>query len=172
MHESRPSSEDVLTVARLAAVHSAADEDALAAVLRGAGFTAMDADRAVIFVPSAFARPILQRLGVEHFPTTYKVQDASGTWHELPLAEEPWFHAGIVVAAAVLTHGYATQGCTGPTPSRAEFEAVLTLSAEMGATGQALDRKVDLTASTLHPLLVYRWQLAKPRSRWRFTRRK
>ena len=166
-----PSTEQVLTVARLAAAHPDADEDALAALLRGAGFGAADADRAVILVPSAFARPMLRRLGVEQLPATYRLQDASGTWHERQLAEEPWFRVALIVAVATVTHGYATGGCTGPTASRAEFEALLELSPEINATGQALDRGLSLAGSAMHPLQVYRWRHEAAPPRWQFWRR-
>lgn len=166
-----PSTHDVLTVARLAAAHAVADEDALAALLRGSGYTQPEADRAVVLVPAAFARPILLKLGVEHLPTNYQVQDEAGTWHVRPLGEEPWFHAGLVVAAAVRTHGYATEGCTGPTPSFAEFEAVLRLSPEMNVTGQALDQGIDLRGSTLQPLQVYRWRVSRSPPPWQFWRK-
>lgn len=161
----------MLTVARLAAAHPTADEDALAKLLRDAGFSAGDSDRAVVLVPSAFARPILLRLGVKQFPAVYRVQDASGAWREQPLAEEPWFQAALRVAVATETHGYAVEGCTGTTATRAEFEALLQLSPEINATGQALDRGIELAGAKMHPLQVFRWRLPEPGPPRRFWRR-
>lgn len=84
MSAADPSNGQVFAVARLAAAHPGADEDARAALLRGAGLSAADADRAVVLVPSAFARPVPRRLGVEHLPATYRLPGRAGAWHERP----------------------------------------------------------------------------------------
>ena len=150
--------DDVLVVARAAVALTAPDEDGLVERLLAGGFSVADADRAVILVPSAFARLVLRRLGVRDLPKTYQVLDGAGTWREVGLGAEPWYCAALAVSAAVEVHGYAADGCVGPTPTLAEYEAMLRLSPEIGVTGKAMDQGIDIRDAKMSPLQVYRWK--------------
>jgi len=161
----------VLRVLNVALEHPSANEVELAALLCEAGFDPFDADRAVIFVPSAFARLVLKRMGMEDFPQTYRVQDLRGIWHERPLADEPWFQAGMSAAVAVEVHGYAAEGCIGPTATREQYEAAIQLSPEISVAVKVLEQSSDLAGAKLRPLIVYQWRLATPTPWWRFWRR-
>jgi len=47
--------------------HAGAEDSEILLALRNMGFTKLEADLLIAFVPLAFSRPVLEELGVAHF---------------------------------------------------------------------------------------------------------
>lgn len=105
------------------------DEDAIASLLRD-GIGDVDAELLIRFVPCGLAFALLKLMGLNKFPSTYKVQDRSGHWVELPLAAENYFSVALSVGYDVTTEGYTER------ISKEKFQAVSMRSAEMKAVNK------------------------------------
>ena len=106
------------------------DDQRLVEELLAEGFSVEEANRLVLFVPSAFARPVLESLGVEHFAETVSVPKKGGGTIEVPLR-------GIDVytgALALIRGEVASHGLPGE-----YFRFLAIRSAEIDAANKALN---------------------------------
>ncbi|HEV3235599.1 MAG TPA: hypothetical protein VGZ25_01340 [Gemmataceae bacterium] len=110
----------------ISARHDIADDEIVAALVE-TGVGGLDAELLVRFVPCALTFALLKLMGLNNFPSTYGVFNASGVQVELPLAKEHYFTTALSVGYEVTTHGYT------PQISKETFQAVIQRSAEMNA---------------------------------------
>ena len=140
----------VLEVVRL--VESAPDstEEELVEKLKACGFSDIHAEKLAMFVPSAFAWALLQRVGPPAFPCHYIVLDQNRSEVELPIAQEHFFTAALDLAYRTLETGWSKM------LSKAAFDLVLRRSAEIGAANQLLTAGEELKDASLLPLRLFR----------------
>ena len=132
---------DVLTVARVIGRLTDADDEALAAALRDAGLSALDAELALALVPLAFGRVAFQQMGsVPRFAPIYLVETAKGTRVARSIAAEPWYQAAAEVAQQFsASRAPDVRPSADPRqPTRTEFQAVLARSPEVVAARNLL----------------------------------
>jgi hypothetical protein len=89
---------DVLRAIDIMALHDDSDDAQLVRVLAEAGFSKLDAEQLVSFVPLAFSRPVLERMGVTDIPESFSVMTRTGRWVEMPLSDQPVY----VLAASII----------------------------------------------------------------------
>jgi hypothetical protein len=89
---------DVLRAIDIMAPHYDCDDAQLVRVLAEAGFSKLDAEQLVTFVPLAFSRPVLERMGVTDLPESFSVMTRAGRWVQMSLAEQPVY----VLAASII----------------------------------------------------------------------
>ncbi len=63
----------------------------------------IDAQLITNFVPSAFARPALRKLGIAKIPNSYFVFKRDNSPVELPLSNEHYFVVALVISEAVFS---------------------------------------------------------------------
>jgi hypothetical protein len=125
--------------------NSRLDDEGLIDALLLEGFTAEEANQLVLFVPSAFARPVLENLGVEHFVETVSIPKKRGGSIEVPLST-----VGVYTGALALIRGEV-----GAHAVPAEhFQSLATRSAEIDAANRALNAGVLLKGGTWGGLAV------------------
>lgn len=116
------------------------------ATLIGEGIGEVDAELLIRFVPCALSFPLLKRMGLDKFPSTYQVRNCAGQWIELPLADEHYFWAALEVGYDVTTRGYTQR------VSKETFRAVTSRSAEMRVVNQYFKSGgTELAGCTLSP---------------------
>jgi hypothetical protein len=113
----------------IAARHDITDHEIIVALVES-GVGELDAEVLVRFVPCAFAFALLKLMGLNSFPSTFRVYNAAGELVELPLALEHCFTAALSVGYEVITQGYT------PRISKETFQAVTQRSAEMDAVNK------------------------------------
>jgi hypothetical protein len=167
---SEPSLERVREIAGLLHAHADLDDPDLVRELQRQGLSADDAENAIIFLPLAFARPILVTLGVE-LSDEYCIRDDHGTWRWKKLSDESWYVTAARLAVATVTHGYAAEGCAGATLPKDVFTSVLSRSPEMGAANDALNAGKDVRGAVAGPVHLLRCaDRVKPKRTWRLWR--
>jgi len=103
-----------------------------------------------VFVPIAFAWPVLRRIGVETFPTTYRVGTRDEKKIELPLADEPYFAIAHEIAKQAMADGASGD------MSLAQYQAVVRRSGEWQAVSAALAQNISIKGGTLGSPLILR----------------
>jgi hypothetical protein len=142
--------EAAVIVVNTIAERSAISELELVAVLESRGFSHVEAEKLCAFVPSAFAWALLERMGVQSFPSYYTAVDKTGREIQLPLDREPYFTAALQLASETIKNGWS------PILTREKFERVANRSAEMGAANKLLHSGGSLAGAELLPLRVFR----------------
>jgi hypothetical protein len=107
-----------------------ADEDEIVRRLMDAGIERIDAEKALAFVPMAFAHVQLRNEGAE-LPTTFGVYSELSDPPQFLLAGEPGYVAAVVEARVAFEQGILT---------RTEYACVADRSAEMNVVRQLLAR--------------------------------
>ena len=79
---------DVLRAIDIIALNRDCDDRQLVLALTRAGFSKLAAKQVVTFVPLAFSRPVLERLGVPNIPESFSVMTSAGRWIEMPLSSQ------------------------------------------------------------------------------------
>jgi hypothetical protein len=133
----------------MASAHGASEAD-IVNRLTGLGYSASNAEKLNVFVPSAFAWALLRRMGVESFPSHYVALDAGGGEVNVPVASEHYFTAALRLAFETLEGGWNED------LSREQFEAVIARSADMNAANKALNAGESIAGAALQPLRVLR----------------
>jgi len=118
--------------------NSALDDLGLVDALLVEGFTAEEANQLVLFVPSAFARPVLEKLGVEEFAETVSVPKKDGGAIEVALSA-----VGVYTGALALIRGEVS---THAVPAE-YFQSLAMRSAEIDAANRALNAGDSLTGA-------------------------
>lgn len=133
-----PTLETILDAASVIHAHGELEDADLVTRLREAGLSEMEAEHAIVFLPLAFGRPVLLRMGVTVSPS-FIAETRAGKRVTLSYADQPWYVAALRVGVATVTHGYAAEGCAGETLSKAVFTSVLSRSVEIHIAGQLAD---------------------------------
>lgn len=117
------------------------DQGVLTAWLIRSGLSRYEAEQAARFVPLAFARPVLQGMGVQ-LSDTY-IRMAGGTEEERKLADEPFFADAFEVAPAVMSE-----------IGSEAFNAIVMASPELMALNDALNAGVSPDGLVASPPVV------------------
>ena len=125
--------------------HAALDDLGIADALTSAGFSTREAGLLIAFVPSAFARPVLERLGVEHFVETVSAPKKGGGRVDVPLKNIPVF-----CNALELVRGHPGTKLVEPE----HFKALAMRSAEVNTATNALNAGADLKGATFASALI------------------
>jgi hypothetical protein len=121
------------------------DDRGIADALTNSGFTALEASLLLAFVPSAFARPVLEGLGVQHFGESVSAPKKGGGRVEVPLKEIP-----VYCAALALVRGHPSAQILQPE----HFKSLAMRSAELDAANNALNAGADLKGGAFASALV------------------
>jgi hypothetical protein len=89
---------DVLRAIDIITLNKECDDRGLVGALTRAGFSKLEAEQLVTFVPLAFSRPVLERLGVSNIPESFTVMTREGRWIHMSLASQPVY----VLAASII----------------------------------------------------------------------
>jgi hypothetical protein len=89
---------DVLRAIDIMALHDDCDDAQLARILAQSGFSKLDSERLVTFVPLAFSRPVLERMGVTDIPQSFSAMTRTGRWVQMQLSSQPVY----VLAASIM----------------------------------------------------------------------
>ena len=139
MPASSPDPRRVLAAVRVFHAHASLADEALADALHRAGFSDTEAELALAFLPLAFGRVVLRRLGVTHFAPQFLVAGPDGRWHARALASEPWYRAAEELALAYARQRQASADVSPDVPSKVEYQAVLQRSGEVAAAQELLE---------------------------------
>jgi hypothetical protein len=120
------------------------DDAKLVSALKSAGFSDRDSQILVAFVPTAFARPVLERLGVEHFAESVSAPTGTGNWVDIPLKSISIYNAALAIARR-------RAGAINPD----HFEALAMRSAELDSASRALDAGANVKGSAVATALVH-----------------
>jgi hypothetical protein len=127
------------------AEHAASDDERLIDALVAAGFERLESRMMSAFLPLAFGRVALERIGPMDFSETVGAKTRLGTWIQIPLRDVPVYGAALALARESYTNGIVP---------RAPFSAVATRSAEMNAVSDALDAGKRINGATLASALI------------------
>jgi hypothetical protein len=138
--------ERVMRVIDLIAAHPNITDVEVVAALVVEGVGGVDAELLIRFVPCALSFPLLKRMGLDKFPSSYQVRSSAGEWVELPLADEHYFRAALGVGYDVTTQGYTQR------VSQETFRAVTSRSAEIRVVNEYFKSGgTELAGATLSP---------------------
>ena len=125
--------------------NAALNDREMISALNSAGFSARDSRVLVAFIPSAFARPVLEKLGVGHIVDSVSAPTNSGGWIEVPLNSVPIYNGALAIA-----HRRPAAGQVDP-----EYYGTLALrSAELSAASRALDAGANVKGASIASALV------------------
>ena len=147
MHHNQQHYDLVLAVTSIIATSTDADDAMLVEEIINSGIGRVDAEKLIVFIPLAFGRIMLSRLGTPLPSSLFKVRDAQGSWVAHSLDAEPLYHAACNVAQAVFTHGVVT---------REVYQQVMLRSTEVTLANQALNDGVTLDGAIFSPPLLLR----------------
>jgi hypothetical protein len=122
------------------AAYRGSDDDELARLLVAEGFEEGSAYRLVAFLPSAFARPLLECLGVLSFAERAAVPTPEGGWIEVELARQPEY-----VEALALAREHWRSGLI----PREVYETIALGSAEVDSVNAALNAGRDVRGAAV-----------------------
>jgi hypothetical protein len=129
---------DVLRAIDVMAVNDDCTDEELVHALVGAGFAKLDSKLLVCFVPLAFSRPVLERLGVTDIAESFSVMTRAGRWVQMPLTTQPVY----VLAASIMGDPE-----TMAAMSNVAFKRVVTRCPMLNAANHALNTGSDVTAA-------------------------
>ena len=135
----------VLEAVKVLSSEANLDDAQLVEELKKGGFSAREAGLLVALVPTAFGRPLLEKLGVTEFAPSVSVPKRAGGWVDLPLAQFPIFTTALSVAKEHWRSG---------TFERRAYESIALRSAEVNAANRALNDGVDIKGATVASALV------------------
>ena len=118
----------------------AASDDAVVEHLVSAGVTPLNAERLCVFLPLAFGRAELTRLGMRAFPWTLRIETADHAVLQHDISADAYFKAALQLAVETLEGA----GIDGP-----DYDALARLSPEVNATLRAKSTGVDLSVAAL-----------------------
>jgi hypothetical protein len=130
---------DLIRAATVLAHNNGASGEELAELLMAQGFEEGAAYRLVAFLPSAFARPILEELGVKHFAGA-SVPTANGGSFEVSLEDQPEYRAALALARE--------HRRTGAIP-REVYRAIVYGTSEIDAVSNAVNEGADVEGGAL-----------------------
>jgi hypothetical protein len=122
------------------------DEEVVVQRLVQRGFEVGIAHRLLAFVPSAFARPLLERLGVTDFAAEMEVSTRSGETFPVRLRDQPEYVASLALARDHFRHGIL---------AREVFEAIVYSTAEVDAVSKALNAGGKVEGGAVATILLW-----------------
>lgn len=117
------------------------DELAVEKELIAAGFTEAEAFRLAVFVPMAFSRPILEKLGISDFSPWVAISDADGRSGKVRLSDQPEYVAALSLARA------------GEIDSN-DYREIAQRSAEINMVNRALRAGEEVEGSSVASALI------------------
>jgi hypothetical protein len=139
MNTSSIDSHIVLAVVRVIGAHSEAEDSDLVLALQRAGLSRNDAELALAFVPLAFGRVVLRRMGVHQFADHFLISGRSGSPITRLLSEESWYTAAERVARAHWEGRDNSVASSSVLLSREAAQAVVRRSAEVAVAQELLE---------------------------------
>jgi hypothetical protein len=127
-----------------------ADDDTVVESLVKIGLPRIDAELLLAFIPSAFAWIVMQKMGLESFPSTFYLCDEKDVETEYLLSSQHYFSSALLIAEDIFSNGYT------PQISKALYQSIALRSAEMNATNSLLKAGKSLKGAKLQPLRLYR----------------
>jgi hypothetical protein len=121
------------------------DDTGIESALKSAGFSARDAALLIALVPSAFARPALEKLGVAHFVESVSARDVHGEWVQVPLRKVRLYQLALTIARRHYESGAV---------DTEHYKGLALRSAELNAASNALNAGVKVEGSTVATALV------------------
>lgn len=125
-------------------------EDELSRRLQDKGYSFASAEKLTVFVPSAFAWPVLKRLGLATFPDHFTAKNAAGEEVEIYIADQHYFTAALQLAFSTLENGWSES------ITRSTYERIAARSAEMNIVNRVYSEGGSVAGATLNPLLLGR----------------
>ncbi|MGB4811442.1 MAG: hypothetical protein WBP13_03030 [Methylophilaceae bacterium] len=125
-------------------------EDDLVALLQTMGYSRIAAEKLNAFVPSAFAWPLMKKLGLESLPNHFVALSKDGSEVQIPIGSQHYFTAALTLAYSTLENGWSS------TVPRKTYEIVAGRSAEMDATNKVLNKGGSLDGANWSPLILHR----------------
>ena len=122
------------------------DEEVVVQRLLERGFEPDVAHRLLAFLPSAFARPLLERLGVTDFATDMEISTRSGKTFPVRLDDQPEYVAALALARDHFQHGIL---------AREVFEAIVYSTADVAAVSKALNAGADAEGAAVATVLLW-----------------
>ena len=135
---------ELLNAATVMARSGSVDDATLCAALNKEGFSNSDAILLVAFMPMAFARPVLEEMGVS-FVEEVSVPTRNGGWSQVPLADQP-----IYVEALAIAREHRLKGLI----ENEVFKVLALRSAELNAASNALNAGKDIKGATFASAFV------------------
>ena len=121
------------------------DDAGLVAALQAAGYSARDSALLVAFVPSAFAQPVLEKLGVGEIAESVSARDKVGEWVQVPLSKVSIYQQALAIA-----RGQLGAGSVDPE----HYRQLALRSAELNVASNALNTGADVKGATLATALI------------------
>ena len=110
--------------------------------LEALGFETGEANRIAALAPQALSRPVIEKLGTIHWPTTIQAVDEAGETIQFELARQPEFDTLLGLARHHLSHGFF---------DHASFQKVVISSAETNCVNRALNEGEKVDGAVFHP---------------------
>lgn len=126
------------------------DDDRIVERLVAEGMSALDAEKLLAFVPSAFAWALLKKMGVRSFPRTFTVFDTQGREISRAVASEHYFTAALAVGYDIVANAYTVQ------IPKETFRSVVARSAAIAAANKALNQNIDIEGGRVLPPQFFR----------------
>jgi hypothetical protein len=121
------------------------DDIGIESALKSAGFSGREAALLVALVPSAFARPVLEKLGFTHFVESVSARNVDGEWVQVPLRKVQLYQLALTIAR----RHYA-----GGALDHEHYKGLASRSAELNAASNALNSGAKLGGSTIATALI------------------
>lgn len=137
---------ELMRAATVMAANPSCGDDEVVQLLVDDGFDSAVAHRLVAFLPSAFARPVLESLGVSNFSNKVSVPRSESRCFSVRLSDQPEY-----VAALDLAREHRAIGIIEPHV----FESIVNGTAEINAVSNALNEGIDVRGATVAVALNY-----------------
>jgi len=132
------------------------DDEALTKIVENRGYKIDLAERFVAFMPLAFGRVVISKIGDVSFTSNYKVKEQN---QEFALNEEPIYCLAYKLAIESYEKGII---------EREIFSAIATRSAELNSVNKALNAGEDINGAKFSTILLFGFNtLGKPKSWFR-----
>jgi hypothetical protein len=137
---------DKKSIIKLASIFLEASEKEdteIVVILKERGIKLDKAERFVAFLPIAFGRVVINRLGQVKFSNVYRIK---GIAAEFCLDKEPIFNEA---------YNIATESYLANVIPRENFSAIAGRSPELNAVSKALDEGADINGAEFQPVLLF-----------------
>jgi len=133
------------TALNIIAANLAFPEENMILALVEQGYTHGEANRLAAFVQRAFARPVLERLGVANFSNVVSVPTEGGEFFTAYLDRQPEYVTALTMARKQML---------SPTIDAQIFKAIVGSSAEIATVSRALDAGADVSGGAISSALI------------------
>ena len=144
---------DLITLSEIFLNASEEDGD-LVRIVEQKGYKTVDAERYVAFMPIAFGRVVINRIGKVSFSSLYKIKENSRVYS---LEKEPIFCMATDLAIKCYEQGIV---------DKEVFSAIATRSAELNAVDKALNAGDDINGAEFAPIFLFGYKTLGKKKRW------